>query len=254
MKGILVLFSPTGGTEKAAELLGSALGLEIEAVDMTDVRFDGKDLKTDEETVAVIAIPSYGGRVPALAAERLKKIKGNGIPCVLLCVYGNRAYEDTLVEMEDLAKESGFRVIAAVAAIAEHSIMHQYAAGRPDAVDEKNLKEIAGKIAKKLSQTQMDSAFAIPGNRPYKKAGGAGLVPKASSACVNCGLCAKQCPAGAIDAGHIITADKDKCISCMRCVVKCPHGARKVNGAMVSAASLALKKACSIRKECEYYL
>lgn len=80
------------------------------------------------------------------------------------------------------------------------------------------------------------------------------MVPKATSACVSCGLCAARCPAGAIDKGNVKTADKNACISCMRCVVKCPHGARKVNGAMLSAASLALKKACSGRKECEYYL
>lgn len=259
MKCSLILFSPAGGTEKAARMLcsgmGSALGsCDLEICDLANVKVDPADFHADCGSVAVIALPSYGGRVPALAAERLRKLQGNGMPCVLLCVYGNRAYEDTLAEMEDLAKECGFSVVAAVAAIAEHSIMHQYAAGRPDKEDEKNLKEIGGKIAKKLSEPSDNSAPAIPGNRPYRKFGGVGMVPKATSDCVSCGLCAEQCPAGAIDKTSVKTADKAKCISCMRCVVMCPHRARKVNGAMVSAASLALKKVCSIRKECEYYL
>ena len=84
-------------------------------------------------------------RPPALAAQRIARIHGGGARCVLVCVYGNRAYEDTLVEMEDLAKQSGFQVIAAVAAVAEHSIMHQYAAGRPDQQDQEELKGYAMK-------------------------------------------------------------------------------------------------------------
>lgn len=254
MKCSLILFSPTGGTEKVAGILCSALAFETQTLDLTNISFDTGDFSAGSDTVAVLALPSFGGRVPALASERLKRVQGNGMPCVLLCVYGNRAYEDTLVEMEDLAKECGFRVIAAVAAIAEHSIIHQYATGRPDAADEKNLKEIGAKIAHKLSGSFDDSKFTIPGKRPYKKAGGAGLVPKATSACISCGLCAAHCPAGAIDKDNVKKTNKDKCISCMRCVVKCPNKARKVNGAMVAAASLAIKKDCSVRKECECYL
>ena len=37
--------------------------------------------------------------------------------------------------------------------------------------------------------------------------------------------------------------------SCMRCVKQCRANARKVNGAMVSIAAMAIKKACSTRKE-----
>ena len=186
----LILFSPTGGTEKAAKILCSALSPVTRTIDLADISFMPLNLPVNPDEIAVIALPSYGGRVPALAAERLAGVRANGMPCVLLCVYGNRAYEDTLVEMEDLAKQCGFTVIAAVAAVAEHSIIHQYASGRPDAADEQNLKEIGTKILKKFSCGQAQVPFKIPGSRPYKKAGGAGLVPKASSACVSCGLCA----------------------------------------------------------------
>jgi len=250
----LILFSPTGGTEKAAQILCSSLSPNIKVVDLTDTGLKPVRLPASRDAVAVIAMPSYGGRVPGLAAERLKAVRAEGMPCVLLCVYGNRAYEDTLVEMEDLAKECGFAVVAAVAAVAEHSIMHQYAAGRPDAVDAQNLKEMGAKISEKLAQGNTGKAVAIPGSRPYKKGGGVGLVPKATSECVSCGLCARMCPAGAISKADLKSADAKTCISCMRCVVKCPHAARKVNGVMVSAASMAMKKVCSVRKECELYL
>lgn len=151
-------------------------------------------------------------------------------------------------EMEDAAKESGFRVVAAVASVAEHSIMPQYAAGRPDASDKKQLEQFAAQIAGKS-----ETAVSIPGNRPYRKAGGAGLVPKAGKGCTKCGLCATNCPVQAIDPVRF-AADSKKCISCMRCVKQCQANARKVNGAMVAVASMALKKACSVRKENELFL
>lgn len=250
----LILFSPTGGTEKAARILCSSLGGEARTFDLSDRNFRADAFEADSSGVAVIAMPSFGGRVPAVAAERLSGIRGGGMPCVALCVYGNRAYEDALVEMADLARACGFRLVAAVAAIAQHSIMRQYATGRPDARDKESLREIGGRISLKLAQPQDEGDFFIPGNRPYRKAGGAGLLPRATSACTGCGLCADLCPTGAIDAGSLKKPDRAKCISCMRCVAKCPHGARAVNGAMVSVAAWTIRSACSARKECECYL
>lgn len=93
---------------------------------------------------------TFGGRVPAPAVERLSQMKANGAKAILVCVYGNRAYEDTLVELEDTAKQAGFRVIAGVAAVAEHSIVRQFAAGRPDEQDKAQLCQFAQEIQKKL--------------------------------------------------------------------------------------------------------
>ncbi len=254
MKYIQLIFSPTGGTKRAAEAITSSWTASVETVDLTNADMDFSVCRISPEDVVLIALPSYGGRVPGLAAERLSKIHGNSANCVLLCVYGNRAYEDTLAEMEDIAEKCGFTVIAAVSAIAEHSIMHQFASGRPDKSDMEQLKSYAQAILEKMENASPNERLRIPGSRPYKKSGGIGLVPKATKECAGCGLCAEQCPAQAIDRKKLQSADSRKCISCMRCVVKCPHSARKVNGAMVSAAALAMKKVCSIRKECELFI
>ena len=248
MNVVEIVFSPTGGTEKVAHMLGGHWSESAVKIDLSDAKTDFTQCSIDKEDQVLIAMPSFGGRAPAVAIERLKKIAGNGAKCTLVCVYGNRAYEDTLVEMEDAAKESGFQVVAAVAAVAEHSIMHQYAAGRPDASDKKQLEQFAERIAGKT-----EAAVSIPGNRPYKKAGGAGLVPKAGKSCTKCGLCAECCPVQAIDSASF-RADAKKCIACMRCVKQCPEKARTVNGAMVSIAAMVIKKACSVRKENELYL
>jgi len=250
-----IVFSPTGGTKQVADIIIKAWEMPVNEIDLTNAETDYAALSLKKDDIAVIAVPSYGGRVPALAVQRISKIQGNQAQCVIVCVYGNRAYEDTLIELNDIAKKSGFKVIAAVAAIAEHSIMHQYAAGRPDTRDKQELQHFAKKILEKINSGAAEpSTLKIPGNYPYKKAGGAGLVPKAGNQCTNCGLCAENCPAQAISKENLKAADSKKCISCMRCVVKCPQSARKVNSAMVSAAALAMKKVCSIRKENELYI
>lgn len=248
-----VVFSPTGGTMRVAQAITKGWNKEVTTVDLTDTAQDFSQYVFQPDDLLLIAIPSYGGRVPALAVDRMAKIHGNDARCVLVCVYGNRAYEDTLVEMQDIAQSCGLRPIAAIAAVAEHSILHQYATGRPDADDLPVLQSYSSKILQKF-QSGKHSALSLPGNRPYKKAGGGGMVPHATSACVNCGLCAKQCPAQAISREDIRKTDGKACISCMRCVVQCPHSARKINGALAAAAAMALKKACSVRKECELFL
>lgn len=248
MSTVEIVFSPTGGTEKVARAIGAQWGGEPTYIDLSDRNADFAQCAIDKDDEVLIAMPSFGGRAPAVAVERLGRIKGNGARCTVVCVYGNRDFDDTLVEMQDAAVRCGFNVVAAVAAVAEHSIVTRYAAGRPDEQDKRQLEEFARRIAGKA-----DPVSEVPGNRPYKKAGGAPMVPKPTSSCTACGLCARECPVGAIDP-QTLKADAEKCISCMRCVRRCPQGARKVSGLMVTAAAAALKKACSERKDNKLYL
>lgn len=136
MKIYEICFSPTRGTRKAADILAGELSTEIQNIDLTDSTADFNNISLTQNDISVIAVPSYGGRVSEPAAKRISAIHGNGSRAILMCVYGNRAYEDTLAELQDVAKQAGFRVISAVAAIAEHSIARQFAAGRPDAQDQ----------------------------------------------------------------------------------------------------------------------
>ena len=255
MKFVQIVFSPTGGTQRVADAITESWSKDIERIDLSDATKDFSTVNIEKDVYVLIAVPSFGGHVPAVATQRLSKINGNKAKCAIVCVYGNRAYDDTLIELKDTAEKSNFTVLAAVAAVAEHSIVHQYATGRPDNEDIKTLQRFSEKIIEKFKNSNTgEESIAVPGNSNYKKAGAGGVVPKAGKECVDCKMCAEKCPVGAIDINNPKVTDSKKCISCMRCVSICPNNARRVNGAMVAIAGLAIKKACSVKKECELYI
>lgn len=145
-----MIFSPTGGTRKVADVITKHWNFAVET-DFSQYIFK-------MENVILIALPSYGGLVP-----------GNQANCILVCVYGNRVYGDTLVEMKDVARESSFEIVAAISAIAEHSVMHQYAAGRPEAEDLSQLEAFASLIKEKLDSSQKFGEIHLLGKHPYKR-------------------------------------------------------------------------------------
>lgn len=246
-----VFFSPTGGTKKVADYLCRGFDGDIKEVDLS-LRELGEVNMTADDT-AVVAVPSFSGRVPAFAVEALKKINSNGASAVLVVVYGNRAFDDTLIELQDVLLDLGFKCKAAVAAVAEHSIMHCYGAGRPDASDIAELEEFSAKIKDAVADKSKTSV-EVPGNRPYKQVGKGGLKPFVTDECVLCGECSALCPVGAISADDPKSTDEEKCISCMRCVSVCPQKARKVDDDLLAALTERLKDACSSRKENELFL
>lgn len=245
-------FSPTGGTQRVANLLTQGLGGPFVPLDMMDRFLNLSRISFEPEDCCLVAVPSFGGRVPGPAVQRLQPLKGNGAWAVLVVVYGNRAYEDTLVELQDLMTQQGFRPVAAVAAVAQHSLLPQFAQGRPDQTDEEELRAFAQTIRRRLDQ-ETQAPLVLPGNRPYRAYSGVPLKPTGRRSCTGCGLCASTCPAKAIPKENPRKTDPAKCVSCMACAARCPMGARRVNPLLRFAAGQKLKAACSQRKANELF-
>lgn len=247
-------FSPAGSTKKLAERLAAAIGGSAGPLDVTS---RAQELEFGPEELVVIAVPVYGGRVPWPAAERLSHVTARSTPAVIAVVYGNRAYEDALLELRTLAESRGFKVMAAAALVARHSIVPEIAEGRPDAEDLKQADEFAARVRQRLdyvaSAESLPTAI-VPGNREYRKYDGVPMHPSAGRDCVKCGRCAQECPTGAIPLSDPSKTDESRCITCMRCVAVCPQFARSLGKLKLAAAKLSLKKSCAGRREPEFFM
>lgn len=246
-----IYFSPTGGTKKVADILSGNLLCDFTDMDLCK---EISALSLSEDDVCVVSVPSYGGRVPAIAIERLLNIIGNGAKAVLNCVYGNREWEDTLTELQDTMEKQGFRCVAAVAAVAEHSLLRQFATGRPDAEDKIQLTEFSNQIQEKLDANEVTDLHLSGNHGTYKVFNGTPFKPTANERCTGCGLCAKECPVGAIDADNPCTIDAEKCISCMRCVSICPKQARGCDADLMATLAEKMAPLLSGHKENHLFL
>ena len=258
MKVYSMYFSPTGGTKKVMVILTEALEIAGE-IDLSLPDQDYSTYRFEDGDVCLVGIPSFGGRVPETALVHIRAIHVGRAAAIPVIVYGNRAYDDTMLELKNELISCGFKVPAAVAAVAEHSIMHQFGAGRPDERDREELKTYALKIKSLLTQIDnggMESlkTVDVPGKEPYCEYNGVPFKPTAGKSCKHCGICAAKCPVKAIPESHPESVDEKVCISCMRCVALCPVQARTLNKLVLAAASAKMKKACSTRKENELFI
>lgn len=248
MKIYGIYFSPTGGTKKILDILMDEWKIEKEFIDLTVPHFNQK-IKLNRDDICMIAIPSYGGRVPKIVLKRLENIKGNCTRTVLITVYGNRAYDDTLLELKNVIKDNGFNPVAAISAVAKHSIMNQFANDRPNSIDKMELQVFSKEIMNLIDMKEKFDDLKVPGNYPYRKYNGVPLKPKGNRLCNNCGICAKSCPLQAIPLDNPKQVDRSICISCMRCVKICPNQARQINPIILKFASKLMEKNCVSRKE-----
>jgi len=251
MKIYQIYFSPTGGTKKVAEILCRAWGISAEPIDL--MKHVGP-LFFSEEDLCVIAVPSYGGRAPEAALRGLRMMRGNGIPTVLVSVFGNRASDDTLLELRDETRACGFCCIAAIEAVAQHSLLPRFGAGRPDEEDVRELCGFAKTILEEWEKGKTSEPLHMPGSRPYRAYAGVPLKPGPNRRCEECGLCARECPVQAIPLEEPKKLDKRKCISCMHCASICPQQGRGISRLMLWAAERKMAETCSGRKSNVLYL
>ena len=248
-------FSPGGTSRAIVEYFTSQLD-EKRPVSLDLLRHkEHTDRRFGPDDLLVVNMPVFAGRLPLPVPAMLSGFKAQRTPAVALVTYGNREYEDALLELCDILSSGGFEVIGAAAFIARHSIFPRVAADRPDDKDKQKIAAFAAQCASKLATTGKSRLLStrVNGNRPYRDIPPIPFKPNGDDACNDCGLCVELCPVQAIDPATPRQTDPERCISCTACVYNCPQHARSFRGPAYERGLAAFLANLSARREPEVF-
>lgn len=237
-----VYFSPTGTTkrtvEKIADTIEKECHLKKEIFDFTLPSAREGSPMFDENDIVVFGVPVYAGRVPNVLLKYLSTIKGNGAFAVPVVLFGNRNYDDALIELRDILENNGFKTIGAGAFVGEHSFSNILAKGRPGEEDLNLAEQLGKETIKKLEADTLISPVFVEGiPYPYRgyyqprdrKGNSVNILkvkPVTEDNCINCKICVKVCPMGSISLENP-TIVSGICIKCGACIKRCPVQAKK---------------------------
>lgn len=267
----LIYFSATGTTQKVLRCMGETLAQELGAAvqedDFTLPAAREQTVACMPDELALVGTPVYAGRVPNVLLPYLKgQLTGSGAPAVPIVLFGNRNYDDALIELRDLLEAAGFRTVGGAAFVGEHSFSDILAAGRPDAADLKRAEEFAHALAHKVRTLECVPEQPVPVNgqtpiRPYytprdRQGNPVNILkvePKVNDRCDACGLCTEVCPMGSIDRTDV-RKYTGICIKCGACIKKCPQQARYYDDAGYLYHQHELEEGYTRRAEIELFL
>lgn len=252
----LAYFSATYTTREISSTITKKISKSYDEYDLTCQHPD-KTISCTSNDLLIVGVPVYAGRVPKEAAIALKMFKGENTPAIIICVYGNRNYDDALLELQEIVESQGFKTISAAAFIAQHSIFPQIASGRPDQEDYRLMEKFANdciNLLEKLEDLKSLPKLRIKGNYPYVDHKKIPFQPSTLRLlCTNCGRCAQLCPTKAIDVNNHCNTDENLCISCGRCIIECPKKARQYFNILHKATLLKFTNNYVERKDPEFY-
>lgn len=255
----LIYFSPTGTTRKILEGIAQGFGAaNVEQVDLTLPVRARQPVPVLIDELAILGAPVYGGRLPVDAIKRFNQVQGENGLAVLVVMYGNREFDDALLELKNLARELGFHPIAGGAFIGEHSFASAgipVANGRPDSLDMKKAEEFGRRIKAKVIAVQSTDTLIdvdVPGSYPYEAVGARAMAVSPvtrQDACRVCGTCADVCPTAVISIDGGVTTDAEHCIRCCACIKSCPEEARVMENETWKQITTWLSENCGSRME-----
>ncbi len=159
-KVIGIYYSPAGGTQKMTETLARKIGeilddcspldVSVESFDMLNV--NGESTVFDDETVAVIGMPVYVGKIPLPAAAALRNIQGNGAMTLAAVSYGGRKYGNALFELKRLAEECGFKAIGAGAFMISYMARRGSSRGSAPVIDGEAIMDFSKAASEKIKR------------------------------------------------------------------------------------------------------
>lgn len=255
-------FSPTKTTEKAILGIGENLSNKLEypltKINITSSNSRDKNYSFNKDDILLLGLPVYAGRIPEILEKFLANLKGDKTLAIVVAVYGNRDFDDALLEMKNILEDNEFHVISAAAFIGEHSFSNKIATDRPDVNDMKFAKMISDKIADKILLLKAGNDiknFELRGNFPYKERSELPpLLQKTTDDCIFCMECVENCPTDSIDDEDPAKINQDKCIICCSCIKICPANAKYISNEKILGLKAMLEENFMEPREPELFI
>ena len=153
-----------------------------------------------------------------------------------------------MIQAKDLLQTQGFKVIAAGAFVAEHSIFPKVGFGRPNVDDYKAMETFADKCKELLKRRDClsNKEIKVYGDKEYDATAfkGVPFYPDGDDTCIRCMKCVADCPVKAINAADPSKTDAAKCIACGSCICVCPVGARDYHSELYKKAQVGFEERC----------
>ena len=112
-----VFFSPTGNAKQVictvADAVGAALGVPVAYDDFTLPQARQETRSYGPGDLVVFGTPTYAGRIPNKLLPFVQSgFQGNGALAVPVAVFGNRSYDNALMELRNELEAHGFHTVA----------------------------------------------------------------------------------------------------------------------------------------------
>lgn len=291
MKAMIIVFSPSGNTARAATALAASLdrrGIESATLAITgDSRyFDAKDHRAflremvPNHDLLFIGAPVYAHHLQYHMKELIAALPtpkdGWGNIALPFVTYGGISSGIALEEACKLLEKSGRTVIAGAKIASPHRMTRafmpeEFNANRPESSMIHAIEDLVDRIAepaahptrglsKGLRYQPFGKRFAANAifveKRCHKK-----MYPKVTigrEQCTGCGRCAAVCPVCRLERradGTIATRDNTDCIHCCNCIVECPQRAIRLEGDIERARSFMermIRKGTESPESCVY--
>jgi ferredoxin len=257
-----VYFSPTGTTQKIVLTIAKGTGIPFKNIDLTlpDSRREFRQSFGTDDLV-IVGLPVYAGRLPLYLDDFFAGLEANCTAAAAVVSYGNREYNDALIELRIRLEDRGFRIRSAAAFIGQHTFSARIATGRPDAGDLSIAADFGKKTLSCIGTNAIWGNLRLEGNYPFKWQG---FDPNSIPAdypplprlvtiegCDECLSCIPNCPWQAIAPDR--NRDYSKCMLCYRCMKNCPHDAVQVTGEAFLQMLPQFEAMCSRRRDPELF-
>lgn len=155
-----IYYSPAEGTADMTRRLAADIAAVLDECSPADVSMEchsfsegkGLPINLDEETLVVVGMPSWVGKMPLEGIKALSRINASGNLTIAAVSYGSTSYGNALYELKHYAEDRGLKVVGAGAFSVKRPMLGIRRNVCRAMVDEDTMCEFVGAASEKIKR------------------------------------------------------------------------------------------------------